>query len=211
MRNGMSCALLRQKEGREKEAMAGILDSQSVKTTQEAETKGYDAGKKIKGRKRHLRVDTLRAHPARANEDPRVRRVGPGAAGGGRVRGRGAAGRHRVVLRHGAARERGVRARGARGAGRVVARRAVPAARAVHDVLGAAWGAHPAAAGHHPGHGSHRRRRVSGRAGHGARGRAGPVGSVLPRHGGSRPAARDGPARGQRGAGAAGGGAGPWC
>lgn len=52
-------ALVRQKEGREKEATAGILDSQSVKTTQEAETKGYDAGKKIKGRKRHLLVDTV--------------------------------------------------------------------------------------------------------------------------------------------------------
>jgi putative transposase len=50
---------VREKEGREKEATAGILDSQSVKTTQEAETKGYDAGKKIKGRKRHLLVDTL--------------------------------------------------------------------------------------------------------------------------------------------------------
>lgn len=52
-------ALVREKEGREKEATAGILDSQSAKTTQEAETKGYDAGKKIKGRKRHLLVDTL--------------------------------------------------------------------------------------------------------------------------------------------------------
>lgn len=50
---------VRQKEGREEEATAGILDSQSVKTMQEAETKGYDAGKKIKGRKRHLLVDTL--------------------------------------------------------------------------------------------------------------------------------------------------------
>jgi putative transposase len=52
-------AMVRQKEGRDTEATAGILDSQSVKTTQEAETKGYDAGKKIKGRKRHLLVDTL--------------------------------------------------------------------------------------------------------------------------------------------------------
>ena len=52
-------ALVRQKEGRKKEATAGILDSQSVKTTQEAETKGYDAGKKIKGRKRHLLVEMV--------------------------------------------------------------------------------------------------------------------------------------------------------
>ena len=36
-----------------------MLDSQSVKTTEEAETKGYDAGKKVKGRKRHLLVDKL--------------------------------------------------------------------------------------------------------------------------------------------------------
>jgi putative transposase len=50
---------VRKKEGREEEPTAGILDSQSVKTMQEAETKGYDAGKKIKGRKRHLLVDTL--------------------------------------------------------------------------------------------------------------------------------------------------------
>lgn len=50
---------VRKKEGHEEEPTAGILDSQSVKTMQEAETKGYDAGKKIKGRKRHLLVDTL--------------------------------------------------------------------------------------------------------------------------------------------------------
>ncbi|WP_434384872.1 IS5 family transposase [Melittangium boletus] len=50
---------VRKKEGHEEEPSAGILDSQSVKTMQEAETKGYDAGKKIKGRKRHLLVDTL--------------------------------------------------------------------------------------------------------------------------------------------------------
>ena len=37
--------------------MAGVIDSQSVKAPQ-AETKGYDAGKKIVGRKRHIAVDT---------------------------------------------------------------------------------------------------------------------------------------------------------
>ena len=38
-----------------------ILDSQSAKTSEEAEpaTRGYDAGKKVKGRKRHLVVDAL--------------------------------------------------------------------------------------------------------------------------------------------------------
>ncbi|MFL5357968.1 IS5 family transposase [Archangium sp.] len=50
---------VRKKAGRREQPTASILDSQSVKTTEEAETKGYDAGKKVKGRKRHLLVDTL--------------------------------------------------------------------------------------------------------------------------------------------------------
>jgi putative transposase len=35
------------------------LDSQSVKTTQVPGVRGYDSGKKVTGRKRHLLVDTL--------------------------------------------------------------------------------------------------------------------------------------------------------
>lgn len=35
-----------------------IVDSQSVKNTDRAENKGYDAGKKISGIKRHIAVDT---------------------------------------------------------------------------------------------------------------------------------------------------------
>ena len=36
-----------------------IIDSQSVKTASSAHDKGFDGGKKIKGRKRHIAVDTL--------------------------------------------------------------------------------------------------------------------------------------------------------
>lgn len=46
-------------EGREAQPTAGIIDSQSVKTTESGGVCGYDAGKKIKGRKRHIVTDTL--------------------------------------------------------------------------------------------------------------------------------------------------------
>jgi len=45
--------------GREDTPSGGVLDSQSVKTTEAGGPKGYDAGKKIGGRKRHVLVDTL--------------------------------------------------------------------------------------------------------------------------------------------------------
>lgn len=50
---------VRQKAGHSPQPTAGVLDSQSAKTDVEAASRGYDAGKKVKGRKRHLLVDTL--------------------------------------------------------------------------------------------------------------------------------------------------------
>ena len=49
----------REREGRNQEPTGAVLDSQSVATSAQGGPKGYDAGKKIKGRKRHIMTDTL--------------------------------------------------------------------------------------------------------------------------------------------------------
>ncbi len=52
--------LVRKRVGKHSQASAAILDSQSVKSSCEGrEAVGFDSGKRIKGRKRHILVDTL--------------------------------------------------------------------------------------------------------------------------------------------------------
>jgi putative transposase len=50
---------VRRATGRHSTPSAAIIDSQSVKTTEQGGPHGYDGGKKINGRKRHILVDTL--------------------------------------------------------------------------------------------------------------------------------------------------------
>ena len=50
--------MVRKKRGRNEEPSVGIIDSQTAKGVDITENSGYDAGKKTKGRKRHLITDT---------------------------------------------------------------------------------------------------------------------------------------------------------
>ena len=82
---GMNRALrrrLRERLGRHPEPSAGIVDAQSVKTTGVGgEQRGFDGGKKVRGRKRHILVDTegllveARIHSAKVPDQDGIRRL----------------------------------------------------------------------------------------------------------------------------------------
>ena len=74
--------LLREKLGRDPEPSAGIVDAQSAKTTGVGgEQRGFDGGKMVRGRKRHLLVDTeglvveARVHSAKVPDQDGIRRL----------------------------------------------------------------------------------------------------------------------------------------
>ncbi|MBA3423319.1 MAG: IS5 family transposase [Rubrobacter sp.] len=73
---------LREKMGRHPEPSAGIVDAQSVKTTGVGgEQRGFDGGKKVRGRKRHILVDTegllieARVHSAKVPDQDGIKRL----------------------------------------------------------------------------------------------------------------------------------------
>jgi transposase len=49
---------VRERDGRDRQPTAAVLDSQSAKSAEGGEAIGFDAGKRVRGRKRHLLVDT---------------------------------------------------------------------------------------------------------------------------------------------------------
>jgi putative transposase len=73
---------LRERLGRDPEPSAGIVDAQSVKTTGVGgEQRGFDGGKKVRGRKRHILVDTeglvveAKVHRARVPDQDGIRHL----------------------------------------------------------------------------------------------------------------------------------------
>src|SRR5215211_4027394 len=66
--------------GRDPQPSAAVLDAQSVKTAEGGTARGFDAGKKVTGRKRHLLVDTMGCYWCAWSMPPRSR-TGPAAGG----------------------------------------------------------------------------------------------------------------------------------
>ena len=80
-------ATAREFHGKTPGPTAGVIDNQTIKTTESGGISGYDAGKKTKGRKRHIVTDTLGfmvglvVHSAGIQEPDRVKTLGGGDGG----------------------------------------------------------------------------------------------------------------------------------